>query len=62
MIGKTAIAATLAKESGFPFVKICSPEDMVGYTESAKCTRIKKVFEDAYRYNRYVTYFFFRIK
>jgi len=47
--GKTAIAATLAKESGFPFVKICSPEDMVGFTESAKCTRIKKVFEDAYR-------------
>jgi len=47
--GKTALAATLAKNSGFPFVKICSPEDMVGYTESAKCLRIKKVFDDAYR-------------
>ncbi|XP_023322671.1 vesicle-fusing ATPase 1 [Eurytemora carolleeae] len=47
--GKTALAATLAKESGFPFIKICSPEDMVGFTESAKCLRIKKVFEDAYR-------------
>jgi len=47
--GKTAIAATLAKQSGFPFVKVCSPEDMVGFTESAKCVRIKKVFEDAYR-------------
>eukprot|EP00088_Acartia_fossae_P024631 TRINITY_DN25545_c0_g1_i2.p1 TRINITY_DN25545_c0_g1~~TRINITY_DN25545_c0_g1_i2.p1 ORF type:complete len:745 (-),score=173.11 TRINITY_DN25545_c0_g1_i2:453-2687(-) len=47
--GKTALAATLAKNSGFPFVKICSPEDMVGYTESAKCLKIKKVFEDAYR-------------
>ena len=47
--GKTALAATLAKDSGFPFVKICSPEDMVGFTESAKCLRIKKVFEDAYR-------------
>jgi len=47
--GKTALAATLAKNSGLPFVKICSPEDMVGYTESAKCLRIKKVFEDAYR-------------
>ena len=61
MIGKTAIAATLAKESGFPFVKICSPEDMVGYTESAKCTRIKKVFEDAYRYKKNLL-IFFRIK
>ena len=48
-LGKTALAATLAKESGFPFIKICSPEDMVGFTESAKCLRIKKVFEDAYR-------------
>merc|ERR1719468_1044054 len=47
--GKTALAATLAKNSGFPFVKICSPEDMVGYTESAKCLRIKKIFDDAYR-------------
>lgn len=47
--GKTALAATLAQKSGFPFVKVCTPEDMVGYTESAKCLRIKKVFEDAYR-------------
>lgn len=30
--GKTAIAAQLAKMSGFPFVKICSPEDMVRWT------------------------------
>ena len=27
--GKTALAAQLAINSGFPFVKICSPEDMV---------------------------------
>ena len=49
LTGKTAVAATLAKQSGFPFIKICSPEDMVGFTESAKCLKIKKVFEDAYR-------------
>lgn len=34
---------------GFPFVKICSPEDMVGFTESAKCMTIRKIFDDAYR-------------
>jgi len=47
--GKSALAAKLAKESGFPFIKICSPEDMVGFTESAKCTMIRKIFDDAYR-------------
>jgi len=47
--GKSALAAKLAQESGFPFMKICSPEDMVGYTESAKCTMIRKIFDDAYR-------------
>merc|ERR1719266_1490198 len=47
--GKTALAASLAKQSGFPFVKICSPDDMVGFTESAKCKAIRKVFDDAYR-------------
>jgi vesicle-fusing ATPase len=47
--GKTAVAAQLAKMSGFPFVKICSPEDMVGFTESAKCMQIRKIFDDAYR-------------
>lgn len=34
--GKTALAAKLALSSGFPFVKLCSPDDMVGYTETAK--------------------------
>ena len=47
--GKSALAAKLATESGFPFVKICSPEDMVGFTEAAKCMKISKIFDDAYR-------------
>lgn len=47
--GKTALAAYLAIGSDFPFVKLCSPDDMVGYTESAKCLSIKKVFDDAYK-------------
>lgn len=41
--GKTALAAQLAKNSDFPFVKVCSPEEMVGYTETAKCLHIRKV-------------------
>nr|XP_050868928.1 vesicle-fusing ATPase 1-like [Vespula vulgaris] len=47
--GKTALAAQIAKNSDFPFVKVCTPEDMVGFTESAKCLSIRKVFDDAYR-------------
>lgn len=41
--GKTALACQLAKMSNFPFVKVCSPEDMVGFSESAKCLSIRKV-------------------
>lgn len=44
--GKTALAAQLAKMSDFPFVKVCSPEDMVGFTESSKCLTIRKVSEN----------------
>lgn len=47
--GKTALAAQLAKNSDFPFIKVCSPEEMVGFTESAKCLQIRKYFDDAYR-------------
>lgn len=47
--GKTALAAYLAKLSEFPFVKIISPENMVGFSEAAKCAAIKKIFEDAYK-------------
>lgn len=41
--GKTALAAELARGSDFPFIKVCSPEEMVGFTESAKCLSIRKV-------------------
>lgn len=47
--GKTALAAHIAQRSGFPFVKICSPETMIGYSESAKCATIKRFFDDAYK-------------
>jgi len=41
--GKTALAATMAMASEFPFIKLISPESMVGYSESAKMTAINKV-------------------
>lgn len=41
--GKTALAAKLAKLSDFPFVKVCSPDEMVGFSEGAKCLQIRKV-------------------
>ena len=41
--GKTALACKLALESGFPFVRIISPENMIAYSESAKCQAINKV-------------------
>lgn len=47
--GKTSLAAKIALESQFPFVKICSPEAMVGYTEQAKCQIIRRMFDDAYK-------------
>ena len=31
--------------------QVCSPEDMVGFTEAAKCAMIRKIFDDAYRFN-----------
>ncbi|PGH01699.1 hypothetical protein AJ79_07853 [Helicocarpus griseus UAMH5409] len=47
--GKTALAAKIAIDSGFPFVKLISPEDMVGYSEAAKVSHMNKVFMDAYK-------------
>jgi len=47
--GKSAFASKLALDSGFPFIKMISPDDYVGYTESSRVTKITKVFEDAYK-------------
>jgi len=47
--GKTTLSAHLAVHSGFPYVKIISPETMVGYGEVEKAAKITKVFHDAYK-------------
>ncbi|CAJ0846737.1 13543_t:CDS:2 [Entrophospora sp. SA101] len=39
---KTALAVTMAMASEFPFIKLISPESMVGYPESAKMIAINK--------------------
>lgn len=47
--GKTALAAKIAMDSGFPFIKLVSPENMVGMGEMAKVNYLNKVFTDAYK-------------
>ena len=47
--GKTALAAKIAIDSEYPFIKLVSPEDMVGFNEMAKVQYLSKVFMDAYK-------------
>lgn len=47
--GKTALAAQMAMDSGFPFIKLVSPEDMVGFSEMQKVHQLDKTFRDAYK-------------
>lgn len=47
--GKTALAAKIAMDSDYPFIKLISAEDMVGYSEASKIGHITKVFADAYK-------------
>eukprot|EP00871_Galdieria_phlegrea_P003614 jgi/Galph1/4253/GphlegSOOS_G2898.1 len=47
--GKTAFASKIAVESDFPFVRMISPEDYVGFSEASKCNAIAKVFDDAHK-------------
>ncbi|KAL1523361.1 hypothetical protein AB1Y20_018305 [Prymnesium parvum] len=47
--GKTAVAATLALQSDFPFVKLISPNSVIGVSEVGKAAMIAKVFDDAHK-------------
>jgi vesicle-fusing ATPase len=47
--GKTALAAKMAMDSGYPFIKLISPEDMVGFSEMQKVQQLDKTFRDAYK-------------
>ena len=43
------MAATIAKDSEFPFIKLISPDGMVGMADIQKVVHINKIFEDAYK-------------
>lgn len=47
--GKTTLAATMAAKSDFPFIKIISPNRMVGFSEAQKIAAITKTFQDSYK-------------
>jgi len=47
--GKTALAATMALGSDYPFIKLISPESMVGFSESGKINELNKIFSDSYK-------------
>jgi vesicle-fusing ATPase len=47
--GKTALAAHIATLSKFPYLKFCTAQTMLGYSELAKCQQLKKIFEDAHK-------------
>ncbi|KAF8638609.1 hypothetical protein AX17_002150 [Amanita inopinata Kibby_2008] len=47
--GKTALGATIASASQFPFIKLISPDSMVGFSEQQKVAAITKVFNDSYK-------------
>ncbi|KAI6135198.1 P-loop containing nucleoside triphosphate hydrolase protein [Pisolithus thermaeus] len=47
--GKTTLAATIAAKSDFPFIKIISPNRMVGFSEAQKVAAITKTFQDSYK-------------
>ncbi|KAF8165629.1 vesicular-fusion protein SEC18 [Crassisporium funariophilum] len=47
--GKTALGASIAQASEYPFIKLISPDNMVGFSEQQKVTAITKVFNDSYK-------------
>ena len=47
--GKTALAAKMAIDSKYPFIKLCTPNNMVGFNESMKIEHMRKIFDDAYK-------------
>ena len=47
--GKTALAAKIALDSGYPLIKLCSPDNMVGFNEGQKIEHMRKIFDDAYK-------------
>ncbi|AAU11051.1 cell division protein 48 [lymphocystis disease virus-China] len=49
--GKTALAITTAQESQFSYIKICSSDKTVGYSETDKRMALTKIFSDALKFD-----------
>ena len=47
--GKTALASTIALQSGFPFIKLITPDKLVGLTESGRVDALVQAFNNAYK-------------
>jgi vesicle-fusing ATPase len=47
--GKTVLAASIAWASQFPFIKLISPDRMVGFSEAQKIQFITRTFTDSYK-------------
>jgi vesicle-fusing ATPase len=48
--GKTALAAMIAAESEFPFVRMLTRGyDSSGYSEGSKCNHVFKMFQDSWK-------------
>ena len=47
--GKTAIAAKVAVSSQYPFVRMISADEMIGFSDMSKCQLIHKAFLDSYK-------------
>lgn len=47
--GKTALSAAIALKSEFPFIRLISPEEIAGMSETAKIAYIDNTFRDAYK-------------
>eukprot|EP01117_Protostelium_nocturnum_P011202 TRINITY_DN4064_c1_g1_i1.p1 TRINITY_DN4064_c1_g1~~TRINITY_DN4064_c1_g1_i1.p1 ORF type:complete len:479 (+),score=160.86 TRINITY_DN4064_c1_g1_i1:2-1438(+) len=47
--GKSALAAKIAVETGFPFVRVISSDSLASWNDTQKFNKITKIFEDSYR-------------
>lgn len=47
--GKSALAAKVCVESGFPLVRVISPDSFIGMHDAQKCQTLLQNFSDAYR-------------
>ena len=45
--GKTALAAKVALDSNYPFIKMISADNMIGFNESMKIEHMRRIFDDA---------------